>query len=104
MDEHGIQGFKVEERETYIEYIEKHVILDLMIDPILRDYFVRHSVFPFTGKSYIGQKSMIQQIFVMLEHFYHTHSKPIRDVEPMSFDERQVYGAPNDFKDKKEDK
>jgi hypothetical protein len=36
--------------ETYIEYVEKHVILDLMIEPFIRDYFVKNKIFPYQGK------------------------------------------------------
>lgn len=88
--------------ETYIEYVEKHVILDLMIEPFIRDYFVKNKIFPYQGKQYIGHKAMIQQIFVMLEHFYHQHSKDLKEIEPHSYEERMVHATPNDFIKKEE--
>lgn len=59
MTEEGIIGFAPEEKESYIEYIEKHVMLDLMIDPMIRDYFIKHKVYPYSGKGYIGHRSMV---------------------------------------------
>lgn len=38
----------------------------------------------------------------MLEHFYHQHSKDLKEIEPHSYEERMVHATPNEFI-KKED-
>ena len=40
--------------ETYLDYIEKHVILDLMLEPVINRYFVNYKSFPYRGKDLLG--------------------------------------------------
>ena len=60
MTEEGIENLTPEKRDSFLEYVEKHVLLDLMLDPLVRDYFIKNRVFPFPGKKYSGHKTMIQ--------------------------------------------
>ncbi|EAS06611.1 hypothetical protein TTHERM_01074540 (macronuclear) [Tetrahymena thermophila SB210] len=96
--EKGIKTDDYSVKDTFLEYVEKHVILDLMLGTHVREFFIKNKIFPFTGKNYTGQKTMIQQIFVMLDHFYHQHTKSTKDSEAQSFDERLIHGTPNETK------
>lgn len=60
---------------TFIEYIEKHVILDLMFEPILRKYFVINKSFPYIANDTMGYYTMNQSLFVVFEHYYRTYVK-----------------------------
>lgn len=60
---------------TFIEYIEKHVIMDLMFEPILRKFFILNKTFPYIANDTIGYYSMNQSMFVIFEHYYRENAK-----------------------------
>lgn len=60
---------------TFVEYIEKHVILDLMFEPIIRKNFVLNQSFPYVPTDLVGYFTMNQNIFIMFEHYYRTYGK-----------------------------
>ena len=64
---------------TFVEYIEKHVILDIMLEPYIKNYFIIHQSFPYLAKDTIGHWSMMQNIFLIFEHYYRQYSKNIFD-------------------------
>ncbi|KRX01386.1 hypothetical protein PPERSA_01289 [Pseudocohnilembus persalinus] len=66
---------KTQKDLTFVEYIEKHVILDLMFQPILRKFFVLNQTFPFIANDLIGYTSMHTNIFIIFEHYYRNYVK-----------------------------
>jgi hypothetical protein len=58
------------QRPSFIEYIEKHVLLDFILDPIVRRHFVELKSFPFFPKHTVGYFAMLNSIFVIWEHYF----------------------------------
>jgi hypothetical protein len=56
--------------QPFIEFVEKLVILDMIIDPIITKYFVKYRSFPFMCDHTIGGNENIGKIFIVWMHFY----------------------------------
>ena len=65
-----IKEKRFDEKNTFIDYIEKCVILDLMFEPIIKKYFIVYHSFPYLPNHTIGYFSMVSSIFVIWEHYY----------------------------------
>lgn len=63
----------VENEEFFINYVEKLVILDFIMEPIIGKYFIKYRSFPFLCHHTIGGKENIGKIFMVWMHFYKTY-------------------------------
>ena len=73
---------------TFTEYIEKHVILDLMLDNFIQENFVDHRSFPFSGENTIGKSVNLGNVFMIWNHYMRKHkglkSKKPKNLEDLS--------------------
>jgi hypothetical protein len=67
---HRLEGV---EDQSFMEFIEKLVILDLIIEPIFTRYFVKYRSFPFLCDHTIGGQENVGKIFAVWMHFYNTY-------------------------------
>lgn len=54
----------------FIEFIEKVVILDLILEPIVSKYFIGYKSFPFNVTKTIGGVELINSLFVVWDYYY----------------------------------
>lgn len=59
--------------QLFIHYIEKLVILDLIMEPIMAKYFIKYRSFPFLCEHTIGGRENIGKIFIVWMHYYKTY-------------------------------
>jgi hypothetical protein len=49
--------YKVPNEEVlFLEFIEKLVILDIILEPLIQKYFVKYDSFPYSCKNTVGGK------------------------------------------------
>jgi hypothetical protein len=53
--------------------MEKLVILDLMLEPIISNYFIRYRSFPFNITKTVGGSELINSLFVIWEFYYNKY-------------------------------
>lgn len=53
----------------FIEFIEKLVIMDIIMEPVISKYFVKHTSFPYTTFETIGGRENVGKIFIVWSHF-----------------------------------
>ena len=70
------------QKMTYTEYIEKHVMLDLIQEPFLMTNFIKYKTFPFSGNDTIGMHAAKPNLFMIWDHFYNRYTKKINDRVP----------------------
>ena len=70
-------SYAKDHQQSFIEYIEKQVILDMLLDPILRKYFTEFRTFPFVPEHTIGSKTMLAQLFVIYEHYFREYARSV---------------------------
>ncbi len=56
--------------QTFMEFIEKLVILDVILEPVITRYFVKYRSFPFMCEETLGGKENIGKIFIIWMHYY----------------------------------
>lgn len=53
----------------FSEYIERHVILDLLLDNFVQRYFIENKSFPFKMEHVIGKDFMTESLFIVWNHW-----------------------------------
>ena len=64
---------------TYLEYVEKQVILDLIFDPFVQQNFIKFESFPFSANDTIGAAANKTNIFIIWDHYYRKYAKLINN-------------------------
>ena len=62
-----------------MDHIEKLVILDMIMEPIISRYFVQYRSFPFMCEHTLGGRENIGKIFVVWTHFYNIYHKQLSE-------------------------
>ena len=62
-----------------MEHVEKLVILDIIMDPVINRYFSRYRSFPFMCHHTIGGKENIGKIFIVWNHFFHLYHNQLSE-------------------------
>ena len=44
----------VTQMDTFLEFVEKQVIMDVLFEPYIQKYFVQHETFPFSAEGMLG--------------------------------------------------
>ena len=77
---HGLNTKKKESALSFSDYIEKHVILDIMFDRFVNENFVQFKSFPFTGENTIGQEVHFNNVFMIWKHFYRRYCSKFNNI------------------------
>jgi len=72
---------------TYTDYVERHVLLDLIQEPFLKENFVEHGSFPFSGKDTVGMEMAKPNIFLIWDYHRKRYANKIQDKTPASFND-----------------
>jgi hypothetical protein len=62
----------------FMEFIEKLVILDLILEPLIQRYFVKYESFPYSCRNTVGGKENLTKVFLLWKHFYGIYSSAIK--------------------------
>jgi len=87
---------KIEKNLTFTDYIQKHVILDLLLDDFVQENFVEYKSFPFSGKGTIGRDMNFGNVFMIWNHFqrkYRRSKKKLRTFEDIQTRGEAVPGS-----------
>jgi len=68
---------KVLQQETFLEYVEKLAILDVLFEPFIQDHFVKHKSFPFTEKGFLGHETAVLNVFTFWNHYRNKYAKEL---------------------------
>lgn len=60
---------------TMVEFIEKLVILDNILTPIVNNYFIRYKSFPYNLSNKEGGPELINSLFVVWDYYYKKYSE-----------------------------
>lgn len=72
----------------FIEFIEKLVILDIILKPWIQNYFVKYQSFPYSCRNTVGGKENLTKVFLLWRHYYGLYSKAVKG----KFDQRVQQG------------
>jgi len=75
---------KKNEELTYLEYVEKQVLLDMIFDPFVRENWIKFKSFPFAAQDTIGVNVNKTNIFMIWDHYFRKYAKMINNRAPFS--------------------
>ena len=63
------------QQDSFLEFIEKLVILELLQEPFLHDNFVSKNSFPFSHEGFIGHETALLNVFTFWNHYRAKYTK-----------------------------
>jgi hypothetical protein len=57
-----------------MEFIEKLVILDVVLKPYVEKFFVKYESFPYSCRNTVGGKENLTKVFILWRHYYDLYS------------------------------
>ena len=66
---------KLNSQETWLEFIEKQVILDVLFEPYIYQNFVRNETFPYDPEGFMGKETAILNVFTFWDHYQQKYVK-----------------------------
>lgn len=71
---------------SFSDYIEKHVMLDIMFDNFVQENFIAYKNFPFDAEGTLGKEIHMNNLFMIWNHFHRKYKLKYGDVK--HFDEK----------------
>ena len=56
-------------QDTFLEFVEKLAILELLQEPFLDKYFINKESFPFAHEGFIGHETAMLNVFTFWNHY-----------------------------------
>ena len=56
-------------QETFLEFVEKLCILDVLIEPFLYENFIQYESFPYDPEGYLGHETALLNVFTFWKHY-----------------------------------
>jgi len=56
-------------RGTFLEFVEKLVILDVLFEPYMFNNFIEFESFPFEPKNFLGSETALLNVFTFWKHY-----------------------------------
>jgi len=69
---------KINTQETWLEFIEKQVILDVLMEPYIYSNFVRYQAFPYDPEGFMGKETALLNVFTFWEHYQQKYVKKLK--------------------------
>jgi len=69
------------QQETWLEFIEKQVIMDVLFEPFLYRHFVRLKAFPYDPEGFLGKETAILNLFTFWEHYQNKYVKQLKEAK-----------------------
>ena len=67
-------------RETYLEYVEKQVILDIVFEPFIQKSYIQYDVFPFTEQGFLGNETALLNVITFWKHYWHKYMDRMQEI------------------------
>lgn len=67
-------------QETFLEFVEKLAILDVMTDSFINDNFIKHKAFPFSHLGFLGHETAMLNVFTYWSHYREIYAKQLSQV------------------------
>ena len=93
----NVETSKHEKNLTFTDYIQKHVMLDLMLDDFVQDNFVEYKSFPFSGKGTIGKEMNFGNVFMIWNHYQRKFKKSKTTFKTFEELKNRVDSVPGSF-------
>ncbi|CDW77279.1 UNKNOWN [Stylonychia lemnae] len=69
---------QINTQDTFLEFVEKQVILDLILDPFINNNFIQYDSFPFEAKDFLGKETAILNVFTYWKHYNQKYYKKFK--------------------------
>ena len=69
---------KIKTQETWLEFIEKQVILDVIFEPYIYQNFVRYQAFPYDPEGFMGKETALLNVFTFWDHYQQKYVKQLK--------------------------
>ena len=56
-------------QETFLEFVEKQVILDSLFEPYLTENFIQYNAFPYNPDDFLGKETALLNVFTFWKHY-----------------------------------
>ena len=56
-------------QETFLEFVEKQVILDVIFEPFLEECYLQYEKFPFDPSGFLGKETAILNVYTFWKHY-----------------------------------
>lgn len=66
-------------QETFLEFVEKLVMLDVLIEPYMYEHFIQYDSFPFDIEGYMGNETALLNVFTFWKHYQGRYLKELAD-------------------------
>eukprot|EP01017_Pseudomicrothorax_dubius_P044274 TRINITY_DN7469_c1_g1_i3.p1 TRINITY_DN7469_c1_g1~~TRINITY_DN7469_c1_g1_i3.p1 ORF type:complete len:306 (+),score=37.10 TRINITY_DN7469_c1_g1_i3:511-1428(+) len=67
--------------ESYLDYVEKHVILDMLMEDYIKEYFIDFGIFPFSGEGIFGREFSAVNTMTVWNYNYNRYLKKMNALE-----------------------
>jgi hypothetical protein len=69
---------KVLQQDTFLEYVEKLAILDVLFEPLIQNYFVTYKSFPFSHEGFLGHETALLNVFTFWNHYRNKYANQMQ--------------------------
>ena len=76
--------------ETFLQFVEKQVILDVMLEPYLQRSFIQYDAFPYTEKGFLASETAQLNVITFWRHYWHKYMDQMQEATILE-DEYQNY-------------
>lgn len=66
-------------QESFLEFVEKLVILDVLIEPYLYENFIQYESFPYDPEGYLGNETAMLNVFTFWKHYQARYVTQLRE-------------------------
>ena len=73
-------------QDTYLEFIEKLVILDILDESYVNEYFIRNKAFPFSEQGFMGNETAVLNTVTFWKHYRQKHAKDLVQIATVADD------------------
>ena len=67
-------------QDTWLEFVEKLAIFDVLFEPFIHENFVQLNSFPFSHKGFLGHETAVLNVFTFWNHYRSKYSQELSKV------------------------
>ena len=67
-------------QDTWLEFVEKLAIFDVLFEPFIHENFVQLNSFPFSHKGFLGHETAVMNVFTFWNHYRSKNSQELSKV------------------------
>ena len=65
------------QQDTFLEFIEKSVIIDFLTEPFLFKNFIQHQSFPYNPEDFLGKETAVLNYFTFWKHYQNKYQQKL---------------------------